>query len=356
MKKLTLLALTLSTAAILTACNTSSAAPELEVTDTSNSKLSIVATSFHEYDWVNQIVGEDNDTFEVTLLMDTGVDLHSYEPSVEDISMITNADLYIFNGGLSQTWVYDLMEDDTNVINVMSTLGDAVKNEVTVEGMQAGSHAHEDEHDHDDHDHEDEHAHDHDHAHEEETHTDEAHAPHEDEHVWLSLNNAMDVCQVIADEVSKLDQENADVYAKNAETYISSLEELDASFETAIKEAPRDTLLFTDRFPFLYMMNDYEVEYFAAFQGCSAETEATFETIAFLSDKINELDINNLLIIDNGLVELANTVKNNSDNKDCEILTLHSMQSVSTEEISNGTSYYDIMSSNLETLKLALAE
>ncbi len=401
--------LTLSAALLLSAC-TSDPAPQstnLDATpaDTDTAKHSIVTVSFHEYDWVNQILGDNSENFEVTLLMDTGVDIHSYEPSVEEVATIQNADLFIYNGGPSHDWVTDIItipaNDNFKAFSVVDSLGELVMDEVAVEGMQIdgtgdshdheeGTHDHEeDTHDHeeDTHDHEEE-THDHEedthdheedthdheedthdheedthdheedtHDHEEDTHdhSDEAHG-HEDEHVWLSLSNAMLVCESIAKEISALDTANAEVYTANAESYIATLEELNTEYETAIAASERDTLIFADRFPFLYLMSDYDINYYAAFQGCAAETEATFETIKFLAEKVDELDINTLLVLDNGLIELAETVNNSSEDKDSETATLHSMQSVSTQDIESGATYYTIMQENLEALKLALAE
>ncbi len=132
--------------------------------------------------------------------------------------------------------------------------------------------------------------------------------------------------------------------------------QLDEEFEAAIETAERDTLLYADRFPFLYLMEDYDINYYAAFQGCSAETEASIETITFLADKLSEYDVNYLLVLDNGLVELGETIINNSDNNDVEILALHSMQSVSQSDVDEGATYYSIMEQNLDTLKLALEQ
>ncbi len=161
---------------------------------------------------------------------------------------------------------------------------------------------------------------------------------------------------MIEEEISKLDSENADMYQTNLNNYVKSLEELDSMFKDTIESAPRDTLVFADRFPFLYLMQDYDVHYYAAFQGCSAETEASFETIAFLTEKVNELDINTLLIIEDGLMSLAETVNNNSEDKDCQILELNSIQSVSNKELEENITYYSIMEENLEVLSKALSE
>ncbi len=318
-------------------------------------KMSIVTTSFHEYDWINEILGDNKDDFEVTLLMDNGVDLHSYEPSVEDISKISSAYLFVYNGGLSHDWVADViaqpMNENLKTVNVMETLGEAVKNEVAIEGMQSGGHSHYEEESTDEHSHEEESADEH--AHEEEHET--AHTPHEDEHVWLSLNNAISVCNAFSDEIVALDPENADVYKENTANYTGVLSELDEEYKSALEQPTRDTLIFADRFPFLYMMQDYHVNYFAAFQGCSAETEANIETIAFLAEKVNEYDVNYVLIIDNGLHDVAATVISNSEHPDAQTLVLNSMQSVSQEQIDAGATYFGYMQENLEILKQALS-
>ena len=130
--------------------------------------------------------------------------------------------------------------------------------------------------------------------------------------------------------------------------------ELDEKYAQTVKDATRDTVIFADRFPFLYMMQDYGINYYAAFQGCSAETEASFETVAFLSDKVKELSANNVIVLDNGLAELGQTIINNSGNSECEILTINAMESITGEDIENGVTYLTIMEENLEILKTAL--
>ncbi len=346
-------------AMLLSACSQQTTSQSQNV-GASDEKYSIVATAFHEYDWVMQILGEKADDFNVTLLMDAGVDVHSYEPNVEDISNITTADLFVFNGGQSHDWVFDLLEqpanEQLNSLSIMEVLGDAVQAEVMVEGMQASSHNHdhsEDEHDHseDEHDHSED---EHDHAEDEHEHEEDEQG-HDDEHVWLSLNNAIIACENIAQKIAELDHDNADTYLENAANYNQALADLHTEYETAIAEANRDTLIFADRFPFLYMMQDYNVNYYAAFQGCDAETEASTDTITFLAEKVTEFDVQNVLILDNGLEKLASTVISSSENTDAQTLALHSMQSVSAQDIESGATYHSIMSENLETIKQALA-
>ena len=164
----------------------------------------------------------------------------------------------------------------------------------------------------------------------------------------------MTVCELLAEEIGAIDTENAELYLENAHQYIHKLEELDQEYEAVLTEAEKDTLIFADRFPFLYLMEDYDIQYFAAFQGCSAETEASFETVKFLTEKVEELDLNNLLVIDNGLVDLAETINSSTESKECDILTLHSMQTVSGEEIEAGATYYQYMAENLEVIEKAL--
>jgi zinc transport system substrate-binding protein len=227
------------------------------------------------------------------------------------------------------------------VVNLMETLGSAVKEEEVVEGMQA-----EDEHDHgDDEDHDkDEHDHDHD---EEETEY--------DEHVWLSLKNAKVLVNGIADAMGKADPSNAASYKANAENYNKKLSDLDSKYEETVKSSGKNTVLFGDRFPFRYLTDDYGLKYYAAFVGCSAETEASFETIVFLSGKLDELGLKTVLVIDKSDKKIAQTVVNNTKTKDQEILVMDSLQSTSTSDSSKGVSYISVMEKNLEVLSKALA-
>ncbi len=342
-------------------------------------KIDIVAASFHEYDWLSQIIKGKEDKFTLTLLLDNGIDMHNFQPSVQDIALITSADFFVHNGGVSDSWLENISESAINpnlvIFNVLEMLGDDVKMETIVEGMQEdhSGHAHHEEHKHEEHEHHEEHAHNHQHDehehneecdhshnehahHEEHAHHDEHEAisAHEDEHVWLSLNYAIEICEMLENAISELDPQNESVYESNTKKYIAKLEILDEEYQDAVAKLPRNTLIFADRFPFLYMMNDYSIDYYAAFQGCSAETEASFETVSFLSKKSNEYNVNYILIIDNGLEELAQTIINTSGNKNTKILTLNSLQSVTAKQINNGATYLSLMEDNLNVLKQAL--
>ncbi len=326
-----------------------------------NKKISIVTTIFPEYDWVREIIGNHADKFEITYLMNKGVDLHSYQASAEDIAKVSSADLFIYVGGESDTWAEDAIAEATNkdmkVINLLNSLGSDVKEEEVVEGMAA-----EDEHDHDhseeakDHDHSEE-AKDHDHSEEDKDHdhAKEGEEVEYDEHVWLSLKNAQKLVMDIEADIESLDPDNAADYAANAKAYVQKLDELDKEYQKAVDESSVKYILVGDRFPFRYLVDDYGLKYSAAFVGCSAETEASFDTITFLAGKLDELGLKNVVTIENSNQKIAKTIIENTKNKDQGLLVLNSLQSVSQKDIDGGLTYLSVMKDNLEVLKKALA-
>lgn len=466
-------------------------------------KFSVVTTIFPQYDWVRQIIGENSDQYELTLLLDNGVDLHNYQPTTDDIIKISTCDMFIYVGGESDSWVEDVLKNATNedmvVINLLDVMGDSAKEEEIKEGMQ----------------------HDHDHTHGSENFEDaevqdrslsdwagewqsvypyllegtldevmehkanegdktasEYHeyyktgyetdvekieiddnsitfyrnsiastatyeykgfeiltydsgakgvryqfeavgntngAPkyiqfsdhaiepsksehfhiyfgdegfdtllkemdnwptyygeslsgsqiakdmiaheheHElDEHVWLSLKNVQTIIKYIAEKLEELDVENASVYEKNVNAYHLELEALDKKYQEMVESATCKTLLFGDRFPFRYLVDDYGLDYYAAFSGCSAETEASFETIVFLANKVDELGLKNIMVIETSDQSIAKTIRQSTKEKKQNIFTMDSMQSVTTSDITSGVSYLSIMESNLDVLKDAL--
>lgn len=296
-------------------------------------KLSIVTTIFPEYDWVREILGDKADNAEITMLLDNGVDLHSYQPTADDIVKISDCDLFIYVGGESDEWVEDALRNAANgnmkVINLLEVLGDSVKTEEIVEGMQEEEHEHEDAEEHE---------------HEEEA----------DEHVWLSLKNAKMLVRVISKALQELDPDNKDIYAANADAYVKKLSALDAEYQTAVDAASNKTILFGDRFPFRYLVDDYGLRYYAAFVGCSAETEAGFETISFLAKRVDELKLPCVLTIEGAQHKIAETIVRNTTAKNQRVLTMDSMQSTTSKDVKNGTTYLSVMEKNLSVLKEAL--
>ena len=493
---------------LLAGCGKKNAA---ETGESDSNKLSVVTTIFPEYDWVKEILGDKTGSTDLTMLLDNGVDLHSYQPTADDIVKISDCDLFIYVGGESDKWVDDALKEATNkdmkVIDLLEVLGDSVKTEETVEGMQETEHAH----DHskevstfEDHEVQDrslsdwagswqsaypfaldgtlddafaamaeegemtadeyktyyqngyktditniniegdhiaftyedgkkvgsdykyigyyiqnwstgtkaamyrfeavdrtsgapiyiefndhmiesaapehfhirmsnesfdaivdpekswptffpadmtgedlcEHmeGHGHDHDHEEEA----------DEHVWLSLKNAKTLVTAIADALQELDPDNKDTYAANTSAYIEKLSALDGAYQSAVDGAARKTVLFGDRFPFRYLVDDYGLSYYAAFAGCSAESEASFETVSFLAKKVDELKLPCVLTIEGKNHKIAETIVENTAEKNQKILTMDSMQSTTSEDVANGTTYLSVMEQNLSMLKEAL--
>ena len=172
--------------------------------------------------------------------------------------------------------------------------------------------------------------------------------------MWLSLKNAETICAVLADKLEEINPENKDKISENAKSYIEKLSALDAEYEKTVSSATNKTVLFGDRFPFRYLVDDYGIDYFAAFVGCSAETEASFETVAFLSGKVDDLGLNTILTIDKSDKKIAKTIVANSKEKSAKILTLNSMQTVDKKQIDDGATYLKIMQENLNVLKEAL--
>ncbi len=290
-------------------------------------QLQVVCTIFPEYDWTKQIIGEGTGV-SLTLLADDGTDLHSYQPSVQDIATISKADVFCYVGGASDAWVDDVIKTAENAeMKPVSLLVAAnADEEVLADGMQ------------------------------EEAHEEEGQDDTElDEHVWLSLRKAELACNAIRDALCDADPDHAEQYRDNCAAYVQKLQELDAQFKTTLEEkAVRDTILVADRFPFRYLADDYDLNYYAAFPGCSAETEASFETIAFLAEKVDELSLPCVLVTESSDKSLANTVLSNTQKGTGEILVLESMQAITQNELDSGVNYLSQMEQNLEVLQTAL--
>ena len=285
-------------------------------------KLKIVATTFPQYDWIREIIGKDNTNVDLQLLMKNGGDLHSYQPTAGDIANIADANLFVYVGGESDEWVDDALKEKTNkdmkVVNMMQTLGDDIDEEE--EGLEKES---------EDHDHEE---------------------IEYDEHVWLSLKRAQKIVKAIADELGELDSTNAKKYQENAEAYIAKLAALDKSYESTVNTVKNKTWIFADRMPFHYLAKDYGITTYAAFNGCSTETNASFDTIVTLAKYVDEFGINHIMTIEGSDHKLAKAVIENTTEKNQEILTLNSLQSVSQSDIDKGLTYYGAMEENLKVL------
>lgn len=285
----------------------------------------IVCTVFPIYDWVKNIIGEENEDITVTLIVQNGTDPHSYTPSPKDIAQISFCDLIFYVGGESDSWVSDVIKESTKkdirVLELLDVLGDRAFLDS----------------DHHDHDHSQEHS--------ENVY---------DEHVWLSLKNAAFLCEEISEVICEEIEDSSENFKSNTERYIEKINELDADYSSAVASAKRDTLVFADRFPFRYLFEDYGLNCLAAFSGCSADSEASFETVTFLAKKIDELDIACVFILENSDRALAETIISSSASKSAEILVIDSMQSINAAKIGEA-GYLSIMENNLSVLKTALS-
>ena len=324
MKRLLICLMLLALCLSMTACGGVAERPD-------NGKITIVATIFPEYDWLrNLTAGSDN--IELQLLIDKGVDLHSYQPDVNDIVAISACDVFVYTGGSSDVWVEDVIETAMNpdlvVIDLMEILEQHRE-------LCADDHAHEHEHDGGEEDH-------HDHI--------------ADEHIWLSLVNARYICGGLTEILQQLDSENAERYAANFADYDGNLQALDEKYRAMAAEADYEDIVFADRFPFTYLMEDYGLHHHAAYEGCSAETEVSFDTFARLAETLNELELPCVMVIDDSDHRIADTVIATSGDKSRQVLTLQSMQAVGRSRIKAGVTYLDIMEENLSVLEQALNE
>lgn len=288
----------------------------------SNDKLSVVATIFPPYDFARAIAG---DKAEVTMLLPPGAESHSYEPTPQDIIKIQNCDVFIYVGGESDEWVNEVLSSmETAEIKII-TLMDCVEvvEEELIEGMQE----------------------------EEEEETGEAEEPEYDEHVWTSPRNAKLIVQKISATLSEADAVNASVYETNSTAYLAQLDELDAAFKDAVTDAARKTIVFGDRFPFRYFVDAYGLQYYAAFPGCSTETEASAATVKFLIDKINAEKIPVVFHIELGNEKMAAAL---SESTGAKVLLLHAAHNITKADFEKGLGYMDLMTQNVENLKEAL--
>lgn len=281
--------------------------------------LKIVCTAFPQYDYIKSILGGDEG---LSLLLDDGADLHSYEPTAADIIEIGSADLFVYIGGISDSWVEGALKSaNSENLKTVALMNLVDTYEVDyVAGMEKEEHNHDEEHE-------------------------------KDEHIWLSLRNSAKITQALCDMICEIDSANAEKYKTNAKNYINSLNSLDNEYKAVIETAKRKTLLFADRFPFRYLIEDYSLEYHAAFSGCSSESEASFQTMAFLIDKTKELNLPVVITIEGSDGSIAEMICNETGAK---TLTLDSCQSVSSADIEQGANYLDIMKNNLEILREAL--
>lgn len=281
-------------------------------------KISIVVTNFPAYDFVRAVVRDDAN---IKMLIKPGSETHDFEPTPQDIIDIKNSKMFVYTGGESDEWVEDILEnidnENTRLFKMMGSVN--IVEEESVEGME-----HEEEH--------------------------EEEAEY-DEHVWTSVKNAQKIVADIKKELVKILPEDEAVFDKNAESYIDKLAKIDQDFQKVVEKSNRKTVVFGDRFPLRYFVDDYGLSYFAAFPGCSDQTEASSKTIAFLIDKVRTENIPVILKIEMSNSKIADTIANETGTK---VLTFNSAHNISADDFKNGLTYADIMEKNIRILEEAL--
>ena len=337
MKRFTALAAAVALAVSLCACTPRAG--------TDSGRLRVVCTLFPYYDFVRQIGGEDVD---VTLLVPAGRETHSFEPTPLDVITISEAEVFVYNGGESETWVEDILSAAGESIPYRLAMMDCVETraEEFAEGMQGG-------HDHDDHDEHDGHdGHD---GHDE--HGGHLHDGHEeeieyDEHIWTSPVNAMALCRALCDTLCQADPDNADRYRARLEAYLVQLQTLDGTFREIVEDGTRRLVVFGDRFPLLYFCREYGLDYRAAFHGCAGDTEPSLATLKYLIDLVNEQHIPVVYTIELSSRKVANAI---AETTGAQVRTFHSCQTVSRGEFDGGATYISLMTANAAALKEGLA-
>ncbi len=296
-----------------------------------NGKIKVVATVFPQYDWAREIA-KGSENIDLSLLLDNGVDMHSFQPTVDDLVKIKEADVLLYIGGESDDWIREAIADKTNEnmieVNLLEALGNDAKIEESVNGEEHNHHKEE----------------------ESEGHNEEEY----DEHIWMSIKNAEKLSDVICDSLSKADSANKELYKSNEESFVKKLRSCDNEYESLVENSKNHTLVFADRFPFRYLFDDYNLEYYSAFNGCAAETEASFATMTRLINYINDENLSSVMVTESSDKKMAKTIVANTSTKDQKIYTLDSMQSVNSMAIENGTTYLSIIESNLKVLEKAL--
>lgn len=284
-----------------------------------NNKKTIIATNFPAYDAVRAIIG-DTDTIEVKMLLKPGSDIHDFEPTPKDVKNIIDSSLFVYVGGESDEWIDDILndinKDNTKLIRLMDLVN--LKEEEITEGMESDEEEEEFEY---------------------------------DEHIWTSPLNEIIIINYLKDEIIKIDPDNKGIYEENANKYIDELYSIDNEIKDIVNNSKRKTIVFGDRFPLRYFADEYGLKYYAAFPGCSEQTEASAKTISFLINKVKDENIPVVFKIELSNGKIANTIASETNAKVLEFATAHN---ISLKDFDSGITYIDIMKNNIEVLREAL--
>ncbi len=302
---------------VMCACQTNTVDSEKK---DSSGKINVVTTIFPPYDFTRQVGGDNVD---ITMLLKPGTESHTYDPTPQDIIKIQSCDLFIYVGGESDEWVNEILDSNDSkpkkIITLMDCV-DTIQEEIT-QGMEKHN-----EHDGDEIEY--------------------------DEHVWTSPKNAITISKKISDTLSELDPENKELYDNNTSEYSKKLSLLDSKFHNIVDNAKRKTIIFGDRFPLRYFADEYGLTYYAAFPGCSSETEPSAATVSFLINKVKEEDIPVVFTLEFSQEKIADTICEDTGAKKSIFNSCHN---ITQEQFDNGVTYIDLMNENAKNLEEALA-
>ena len=328
MKKRLLSAL-LALCILLSLCSCTTAGKQDE-----SKSLKLLCTLFPQYDWLRSITA-GVEGVEVSLIIANGTDPHSYQPTAADIMNISNCDILVYVGGDSDTWVKKAIErsknQNINAIALTELAG------IELHNISSASHTHED------------------HSHADHSHEGHSHSAL-DEHLYLSLDNACVAVSALANALCKADPDNRDIYLKNSMEYVLKLSNISESFRADVEKIPENErfILFADRFPFVYLLSDYGIHYSAAFEGCTTDVDADFDTVIRLIHEADEHNVNYIAVTESSDKALANTIISSTKSKNQKIATLNSLQSITKSQIEGGATYISIMEENIDQVKTAL--
>lgn len=305
-------------------------------------RLKVVATVFAEYDFLRQIGG---DAINLSMLMLPGADIHTFDPTPKDMMTVQDADLFVTVGGESDAWADTIVQSVDNegleCVRLMDLVDEVVEEEI-VEGMEV------EEHDEEEHGEQTDGHGDGNHEKETDSHGDEKEF---DEHVWTSPKNAMQIVEELCDKLCQLDQKNAGLYRKNTQKYLKKLEKLDEKFTQVVSHGVRREIVVADRFPFRYFADAYGLKYYAAYPGCSTQTGASAETIAFLIDKVKEDKIPVVFHMELSSQLMCNTICDETGARKAQLNAVHN---ISKRNFDRGIGYLELMEKNVDVLREAL--
>lgn len=311
--------------------------PVLFLTSCQNDKVDVISTVYAGYDFSNAVLGDDS-SYKTEMLVKPGVEIHDFQPSAKTIRKVLNCKLFIYVGGEDDSeWVEEeilnKISKETKVISMFEVLKAAGVNLLDEEAPESALSSEEEE--------------------EEEY----------DAHVWTSPKNAIIITKAIKDALCEIDKGNEEAYTKNCNDYVDKLTNIDTRIKNIVSNCKTNLMIFGDRFPLLYFVKEYGINYDAAFPGCSSNRDASSQVIVSLIKKIEDNRLAAVFVIEMSSSTVARTIKEEInkdikngkyDGKEVTIYTFYSMQNITKDDFNKGLTYIDFMNLNIEAMEIAL--